>query len=140
MNSINLYRKNEYSNNLIPVDVYINGKKYKLSSNSSIEIETTDSPVEVYARYLWVGSKKIHLYGSNKTFQIDVKPYLPDSWMFLHVSLIVVLFLLYSYFEWEVLKYIFNVVGISFIAIMFYFISFGRNRYFKLAIDEKDRS
>ncbi len=134
MKTINFYRKNEFSNNLISVDVYVDNKKYKLSSDSSIEVGANDSNVEVYAKYLWVRSKKIYLDNSNKNYQIGIKPYMSDKWIFLQVTFIILLYILYSYFELEIFKYLFNIIGISFIIILFYFISFGKNRYFKLSI------
>ncbi len=137
MKNIRIYRKNEYINNLVDVQVYVNNEKYTLSTDSILDVRSKNQEIEVYAKYLWVRSKKIRLNDTDKSYKIGIKPYMADKWMFIQVAFIILLYVLYKMTGIPFFEFLIKIVGISFMAVLFYFVSFGKNRYFKLSVENQ---
>ena len=74
MKIINIKRGNEYVSNLNTIRVFINNEKYELDTNSSIQIKKNDPEISIYAKYLWIQSKKIILNPNQNIYDIKIRP------------------------------------------------------------------
>jgi len=137
MRTIKIFRKKAYGNSLIAADIMVNEKKKgSLYSNSSIEITSPSEEIEVYAKYLWMRSNKLIL-DSDKKYVLQVRSRLSDHWFFGNIILIFALYLMAYYTEIPLVETLLQCVAFAFLGVLLFFVSIGKNRYFKLTIENK---
>lgn len=137
MRTIKIFRKKAYGNSLIAADIMVNEKKKgSLYSNSSIEITSPSEEIEVYAKYLWMRSNKLIL-DSDKKYVLQVRSRLSDRWFFGNIILIFALYLMAYYTEIPLVETLLQCVAFAFLGVLLFSVSIGKNRYFKLTIENK---
>ena len=139
MKKIKIYRKNEYMNNMLNLDIYVNDSKYILSSNSSLLFNLEVNNIEIQAKYLWLTSKKIQLHESEKEFNIEILPIYSNKVIVIFAISMVILFFGSNLYENHMLDLLFLITFYSFFGIFIYFLTFGKNNYFKIQINRVEK-
>lgn len=139
MKKIKIYRKNDFMNNMLNLDIYVNDIKTILPSNSSLSFDIEEGNVEIQAKYLWLTSKKIQLHNSEKEFNVEILPIYSNKVILIFAVIMVLLFLFSNFYENYLVDMLFLITFYSFFGIFIYFLTFGKNNYFKIQINSIEK-
>ncbi len=123
---IRLIRKNDYANSALPFNVFVNGKRYKLKSNSVIEIDDDFNTAEVYAKLFWLKSEKVIL---NDEVNNLIFSSIATDRRLLIFSVLIILFFILSYIYGGIFNLIFRLIAYTFFLFTILSFTLFYNRY-----------
>ncbi|MGO2358664.1 hypothetical protein [Mesonia sp.] len=136
MKIINIKRGNEYVSNLNTIRVFINNEKYELDTNSSIQIKKNDPEISIYAKYLWIQSKKIILNPNQNIYDIKIRPLITNRILIFSVLIVLIFFIINLVIDTQLTSLLFKIIGISFLAFFIFIMTLGHRYYFKFEINK----
>ena len=137
MSKLTIYRKNDFWGSINILTVIVNNEIYKLPNNSNIVVNIESNEIKIQAKYLWLSSKKMIIKNSNIN-KIRIAPFINNYQLVISAIIMILLFVISSMIESETFAFLFRIFTISFLAIIFFFITIGCRNYFKISVNEND--
>jgi hypothetical protein len=137
MNKLTIYRKNDFWGSINVLTIIVNNEIFKLPNNSNIVVDIDSNEINIQAKYLWLSSKKMTIKNNNVN-KIRIAPFINNYQLVISAIIMILLFVLSSLLEFEVFAFLFRIFTISFLLIIFFFLSLGCRNYFKITINEND--
>jgi hypothetical protein len=137
MKKIMLLRKNSLWGKGVNIDVFVNGEKYTLPNNSVLTLDFEANTMEIYAKYLWLTSKKLNIKVVNNNVKITVNQILSNFQFISSMMIIFLLFFIYQITSNEIAYYLLQVFGLTFFAYIIFFMTLGYKNYFYFNIDDR---